>query len=68
MFPADGAASCCRPRGKEHEIQLRSFLDEIQRASDSFILVHFLISCVNERFDQAELQIGRRSVNVLIKV
>lgn len=32
-----------------------SFLDEIQQPNDSLIFVHFLISSVNEQFDQAEL-------------
>lgn len=40
----------------------RPFFDEMQQPNDSLILVHFLISSVNEQFDQAELQVaGLRS-------
>lgn len=39
-----------------------SVFDEMQQPNDSLILVHFLISSVNEQFDQAELEVaGLRS-------
>lgn len=39
-----------------------SVFDETQQPNDSLILVHFLISSVNEQFDQAELEVaGLRS-------
>lgn len=39
----------------EREKTAASSLDEIQQLNDSLIFVHFLISSVNEQFDQAEL-------------
>lgn len=39
-------------RSRENEM---AFLDGIQQPNDSFILAHFLISSVNEQFDQAGL-------------
>lgn len=39
-------------RSREKEM---AFLDGIQQRNDSFILAHFLISSVNEQFDQAGL-------------
>lgn len=44
-----------------------SFLDEIQQPNDSLIFVHFLISSVNEQFDQAELEIRGCSADIFIK-
>lgn len=39
-------------RSREKEM---ASLDEIQQPNDTLILAHFLISSVNEQFDQAEL-------------
>lgn len=37
--------------GKLKSKKKTSCLDEIQQPNDSLILIHFLISCVNEQFD-----------------